>query len=62
MFVPEPARAPAAKRIALRVEVRSCRGTLEGVPRLAEILRKHAARATFLFALGTDQTGRWLAR
>jgi undecaprenyl phosphate-alpha-L-ara4FN deformylase len=62
MFVPEPARAPAGKRIALRIEVRTCRGTLEGVPRLLDILRKHAARATFLFALGADQTGRSLLR
>ena len=62
MFVPARAPAPAGKRIALRIEVRTCRGTLEGVPRLLEALRKHAARATFLFALGIDHGGRSLLR
>jgi peptidoglycan/xylan/chitin deacetylase (PgdA/CDA1 family) len=62
MLVPERPLAPVGKRIALRVEVRTCRGTLEGVPRLVEALRKHAARATFLFALGADHGGRSLLR
>ena len=53
---------PAAKRLALKVDVRTCRGALHGVPRLLEVLHKHGAGATFLFALGPDGGGRTLLR
>ena len=43
--------------LALKVDVDTYRGTREGVPRLAEILRRHGAGATFLFSLGPDHTG-----
>ena len=49
-------------RIALKVDVDTLRGSLEGAPRLAQLLRKHAARATFLFSLGPDHTGRSIFR
>lgn len=49
-------------RIALKVDVDTYRGTREGVPRLVEQLRKHAAGATFLFTLGPDHTGRAIRR
>ena len=62
IFAQERAVAPPSKRIALRIEVGSCRGTLEGVPRLLDSLRKHGAQATFLFALGADHGGRSLVR
>jgi undecaprenyl phosphate-alpha-L-ara4FN deformylase len=46
------------RRIALKIDVNTLRGTMQGVPRLAEALRRHGAGATFLFALGPDRTGR----
>jgi undecaprenyl phosphate-alpha-L-ara4FN deformylase len=47
--------------IALKVDVDTLRGTLEGVPRLLQVLQRHRARATFLFSLGPDHTG-WALR
>jgi len=49
-------------RIALRVDVGTCRGTEHGVPRLMEVLKRHRANATFLFSLGPDRTGRAITR
>jgi peptidoglycan/xylan/chitin deacetylase (PgdA/CDA1 family) len=49
-------------KLALKVDVDTYRGTREGVPRLIEILKKHGARATFLFSLGPDHTGRAITR
>jgi len=49
-------------RLALKVDVDTYRGTLAGVPRLVEILGRHAAGATFLFSLGPDHTGRAVQR
>jgi peptidoglycan/xylan/chitin deacetylase (PgdA/CDA1 family) len=48
--------------LALKVDVDTYRGTREGVPRLVELLRRHAAGATFLFSLGPDHTGRAVRR
>jgi undecaprenyl phosphate-alpha-L-ara4FN deformylase len=53
---------PPAQRIALKVNVETYRGTLEGCPRLMHALRQHCANATFLFALGPDHTGRAIKR
>ncbi|HET9389975.1 MAG TPA: polysaccharide deacetylase family protein [Steroidobacteraceae bacterium] len=50
------------RRIVLKIDVDTDRGTMEGVPRLAHLLEKLDARATFLFSLGPDQTGRALRR
>jgi undecaprenyl phosphate-alpha-L-ara4FN deformylase len=49
-------------KIALKIDVDTYRGTREGVPRLVEILQRHAAGATFLFSLGPDHTGRAIRR
>ncbi len=49
-------------QLAVKVDVDTYRGTRYGVPRLAEVLRKHRADATFLFSLGPDHTGRALRR
>jgi undecaprenyl phosphate-alpha-L-ara4FN deformylase len=49
-------------KLALKIDVDTLRGTAEGVPRLVELLKKHAAGATFLFSLGPDHTGRALRR
>jgi len=48
--------------LALKIDVDTYRGTLAGVPRLVEILRRHQADATFLFSLGPDHTGRAIKR
>ena len=49
-------------QLALKIDVDTYRGTLIGVPRLVEILRRHGADATFLFSLGRDHTGRAIKR
>ena len=54
---PEP-----VKRLALKIDVDTLRGTREGVPQLIDVLKKHSAQATFLFSLGPDNTGRALRR
>lgn len=48
--------------LALKIDVDTYRGTLVGVPRLVELLRRHGAGATFLFSLGPDHTGRAIKR
>ncbi|MDH4361383.1 MAG: polysaccharide deacetylase family protein [Nitrospirota bacterium] len=49
-------------RLALKVDVDTLRGTLEGVPNLLRTLDHHGLNATFLFSLGPDHTGRALRR
>jgi undecaprenyl phosphate-alpha-L-ara4FN deformylase len=49
-------------KLALKIDVDTYRGTLEGVPRLVELLQRHNAQATFLFSLGPDHTGRAIKR
>lgn len=48
--------------MTLKVDVDTLRGTREGVPRLATLLRRLNIPATFLFSLGPDHTGRALRR
>ena len=48
--------------IALKIDVDTDRGTAEGVPRLARELERMGMRATFLFSLGPDNTGRAMKR
>ncbi len=48
--------------LALKIDVDTLRGTREGVPTLVELLRKYDVRATFLFSLGPDHTGRAIKR
>ena len=50
------------QRVALKIDVDTDRGTLEGVPRLADLLERLGVHATFLFSLGPDQTGRAIKR
>ncbi|MCB1777966.1 MAG: polysaccharide deacetylase family protein, partial [Candidatus Competibacteraceae bacterium] len=47
--------------LALKVDVDTLRGTLEGVPRLVKLFQRHRIDATFLFSLGPDHTG-WAIR
>jgi peptidoglycan/xylan/chitin deacetylase (PgdA/CDA1 family) len=48
--------------IALKVDVDTLRGTLEGVPALLRLFDRLGVRATFLFSLGPDHTGRAIKR
>jgi peptidoglycan/xylan/chitin deacetylase (PgdA/CDA1 family) len=57
-----PVDGMSAPLLALKVDVDTWRGTREGVPALAEALRRHRAEATFLFSLGPDHTGRAIRR
>lgn len=50
------------RRIALKIDVDTLRGTREGVPRLVTALRQVQAGASFYFSLGPDHTGRALKR
>ena len=56
------ARIQTLMKLALKIDVDTYRGTLQGVPQLVEILRRHGAQATFLFSLGPDHTGRAIKR
>ena len=49
-------------QLALKIDVDTLRGTREGVPALIEALTRAHARATFLFSLGPDRTGRAIRR
>jgi peptidoglycan/xylan/chitin deacetylase (PgdA/CDA1 family) len=49
-------------KLALKIDAATFRGTLVGVPRLVETLRKAGAQATFFFNLGPDRSGRMPGR
>jgi len=46
------------KRIALKIDVDTCRGTLLGVPALIDLLQRNDASGSFFFSLGPDTSGR----
>jgi peptidoglycan/xylan/chitin deacetylase (PgdA/CDA1 family) len=48
--------------IALKIDVDTYRGTREGAVRLADLLERLDVRASFLFSLGPDHTGRAIKR
>jgi len=48
--------------LALKIDVDTYRGTRDSVPRLLQLLDRHGVRATFLFSLGPDHTGRAIRR
>jgi peptidoglycan/xylan/chitin deacetylase (PgdA/CDA1 family) len=49
-------------KLALKIDVDTYRGTRDAVPKLMKVLERHRARATFLFSLGPDHTGRAIRR
>ena len=59
---PGPPDSTPARRVGLKVDVDTLRGTLEGVPRLADLLAAQGVPASFYFSLGPDHTGRALRR
>ncbi len=57
-----PNTPPVKPRIALKIDVPTYRATLDGVPVLADILRRHNAGASFVFTLGPDRSGKALGQ
>ena len=53
---------PKGLRLAIKIDVDTERGTRVGVPALVALFREFGVRATFLFSLGPDNTGRALRR
>ena len=52
----------SSKILAIKVDVDTRRGALEGVPRLGDILGRQGAKASFFFSLGPDNSGRAIWR
>lgn len=49
-------------KLALKVDVKTYRGTRVGVPRLVEAMQRHQVQASFFFTFGKDRTGRAIKR
>lgn len=62
--MPQPSETATQlqRLVALKIDVDTLRGTLEGVPALAALLSRLHLRATFYFSVGPDHTGRALKR
>ena len=57
-----PQASRRLKKLALKVDVDTYRGTLEGVPRLVDLFQRHGVKATFFFSLGPDTSGKAIKR
>ncbi len=62
-LLPQGQEAPGSlSRLALKVDVDTYRGTLEGVPRLLDLFAREGVKATFFFSLGPDTSGKAIKR
>jgi peptidoglycan/xylan/chitin deacetylase (PgdA/CDA1 family) len=52
----------AGKELAIKVDVDTLKGYLEGVPRLLDILSERGIRASFFFSMGPDNSGKAIRR
>ncbi len=50
------------KQVVLKVDVDTYKGTLHGVPGLLDLFKRFNVKATFLFSVGPDNTGRAIRR
>ncbi|MDR2560680.1 MAG: 4-deoxy-4-formamido-L-arabinose-phosphoundecaprenol deformylase [Holophagales bacterium] len=50
------------KTLALRVDVDTLEGSLNGIPRLLKLFDRHQVRASFYFSFGPDNSGKALRR
>lgn len=49
-------------RLAVKVDVDTLRGYLEGVPRLLDLFKKHGIKASIFFSFGPDNSGKAIRR
>jgi len=49
-------------RLAIKVDVDTLRGYLEGVPRMLDIFAKHGVKASIYFSFGPDNSGKAIRR
>ncbi|MBR1438358.1 MAG: 4-deoxy-4-formamido-L-arabinose-phosphoundecaprenol deformylase, partial [Synergistaceae bacterium] len=49
-------------KLAIKIDIDTLKGYLEGLPRLLEILREYDVKASIFFSIGPDNSGKALRR